>query len=301
MPDAGAGCSAQGPSTTAAFRRLANLRPFRIKCFYFSILKSAAADFLADHAGPTIKLGKRPRQGPGRPCSPDRIPAALWARGLPAGSSCRADRRRHFRAPGGGIRFLGGFAAPSWAVRLLGANGDLRRSGVVAASGRRPRSGGGPDGGGGHRPACAEPSGQSSGGGHGHLLGSGAVSAALAGHADGRPGSLAKPPRGHGLCQCRRHGDRLAGWLWPRLENSQAVARAAPLVILLFASAAREHSRLDNNQELLALGTANRHSQSANVRRISVSFGPCSQSCSDAATPALAGVWRGEMVVAQLS
>ena len=63
--------------------------------------------------------------------------------------------------------------------------------------------------------------------------------------------------------------------------------------------AAREHSRLDNSQELLALGTANRHSQSANVRRISVSFGPCSQSCSDAATPALAGVWRGEKAVAQ--
>ena len=121
------------------------------------------------------------------------------------------------------------------------------------------------------------------------------------------------------LWLARRHGDRLAGWLWPPLKNSQAVARAAPLVILLFASlvvalfgldanfgiavagevpgglpelqappleplmwlelmpssamiaavafvesytigtslAAREHSRLDNSQELLALGTAN--------------------------------------------
>ena len=40
MPDAGAGRPAQGPGAAAAFRRFANFRPFRIKCFYFSILKT---------------------------------------------------------------------------------------------------------------------------------------------------------------------------------------------------------------------------------------------------------------------
>ena len=121
------------------------------------------------------------------------------------------------------------------------------------------------------------------------------------------------------LWLARRYGDRLAGRFWVPLGNSQAVARTAPLAILLLASlvvalfdldanfgvalaghvpsglpelrlppldplmwlevmpssamiaavafvesytigtsmAAREHSRLDNSQELLALGAAN--------------------------------------------
>lgn len=121
------------------------------------------------------------------------------------------------------------------------------------------------------------------------------------------------------LWLARRYGDRLAGRFWAPLGNSQAVARTAPLAILLLASlvvalfdldanfgvalaghvpsglpelrlppldplmwlevmpssamiaavafvesytigtsmAAREHSRLDNSQELLALGAAN--------------------------------------------
>ena len=121
------------------------------------------------------------------------------------------------------------------------------------------------------------------------------------------------------LWLARRYGDRLAGRFWAPLANSQTVARAAPLVVLLLASlvaalfgldadfgvamaghvpgglpelrlppleplmwievmpssamiavvafvesytigtslAAREHTRLDNSQELLALGAAN--------------------------------------------
>ena len=121
------------------------------------------------------------------------------------------------------------------------------------------------------------------------------------------------------LWLARRYGDRLAGRLWAPLANSQAVARAAPLAVLLLASlvvalfdldsdfgvamaghvpgglpelrlpplepllwievmpssamiaavafvesytigtslAAREHSRLNDSQELLALGAAN--------------------------------------------